>query len=53
VGEHVDFSLFAAGAKMTENAPAQAAYRGEAASRFGVKTVVPWGIYGVVMAWCS
>ncbi len=44
-GDHVDFSSFAAAAKMTETAPASASFRGEDASRLGVKTVVPWAIY--------
>ncbi|MGF1599071.1 MAG: CoA transferase, partial [Acidimicrobiales bacterium] len=44
-GDHVDFSSFAAGAKMTETAPASASFLGEDASRLGVKTVVPWAIY--------
>ena len=44
-GDHVDFSSFAAGAKMTETAPAGAAFQGSDASRVGVKSVVPWAIY--------
>ncbi|MDA3038006.1 MAG: CoA transferase [Actinomycetota bacterium] len=44
-GDHVDFSSFAAGARMTETAPALASFRGEDASRLGVKTLVPWAIY--------
>jgi crotonobetainyl-CoA:carnitine CoA-transferase CaiB-like acyl-CoA transferase len=44
-GDHVDFSLFASGAKLTETAPANATFQGEDASRLGVKTVVPWAIY--------
>lgn len=44
-GDHVDFSAFAAGAKMTETAPVAAAFLGQDASRLGVKTVVPWAIY--------
>ena len=44
-GEHVDFSVFAAAAKMTETAPASASYQGVDASRLGVKIVIPWNIY--------
>jgi crotonobetainyl-CoA:carnitine CoA-transferase CaiB-like acyl-CoA transferase len=44
-GEHVDFSTFGAAARMTETAPVSATYQGQDASRLGVKTVVPWGIY--------
>ncbi len=44
-GEHVDFSLFAAAAKMTETAPVSASYQGVDASRLGVKIVIPWNIY--------
>ena len=44
-GEHVDFSVFAASAKITETAPAGASFAGSDASRLGVKTVVPWGTY--------
>ena len=44
-GEHVDFSSFAAGARMTETAPATASFLGADASRLGVRTVVPWSIY--------
>ncbi len=44
-GEHVDFALFAAAAKMTETAPASASYQGVDASRLGVKIVIPWNIY--------
>ena len=45
VGEHVDFSAFASGAKMCETSPATVAYLGENASRIGVRTLVPWSIY--------
>ncbi len=55
-GEHVDFSAFAAGAKMTETAPAGATFQGEDGSRLGVKSVVPWSIYqcrdGLVQLLC-
>jgi crotonobetainyl-CoA:carnitine CoA-transferase CaiB-like acyl-CoA transferase len=44
-GVHVDFSLFAAAAKMTETAPISASYHGVDASRLGVKIVIPWNIY--------
>jgi crotonobetainyl-CoA:carnitine CoA-transferase CaiB-like acyl-CoA transferase len=45
VGELVDFSMFAAGARMTETAPAAANFLHADASRLGTRTVVPWGIY--------
>ena len=45
VGTLVDFSSFAAAAKMTETAVAGAAYLGDDASRLGVKTVLPWAVY--------
>ena len=45
VGEHVDFSILAASAKITETAPAGATFVGSDASRLGVKSVVPWGMY--------
>ena len=45
VGDHVDFSVYAAGAKMSETAPASASFQGADSSRVGVKSVVPWGIY--------
>jgi len=45
VGDHVDFSVFAASAKITEGAPAGASFVGAESSRLGVKTVVPWGTY--------
>ncbi|MDH4147311.1 MAG: CoA transferase [Acidimicrobiia bacterium] len=44
-GDHVDFSAFAAAAKLTETAPAGASFVGVDASRVGVKTLVPWGTY--------
>jgi crotonobetainyl-CoA:carnitine CoA-transferase CaiB-like acyl-CoA transferase len=45
VGEHVDFSAFAAGAKMSETAPVSAAFQGVDASRVGVRTLIPWSMY--------
>ena len=45
IGSSVDFSVFAAAAKMTETAPVSASYLGVDASRLGVKMVVPWNIY--------
>lgn len=45
LGEHIDFSHFAAAAKLTETAPPSANYLGVDASRLGVKTLVPWEIY--------
>lgn len=44
-GDHVDFSLFGAGAKITETAPVAASFQGANSSRLGVKTVIPWGLY--------
>jgi len=44
-GDHVDLSLLASGAKLTETAPANATFQGSDATRLGVKTVVPWAIY--------
>jgi crotonobetainyl-CoA:carnitine CoA-transferase CaiB-like acyl-CoA transferase len=44
-GALVDFSLFAAAAKMTETAPISASYHNVDASRLGVKIVIPWNIY--------
>lgn len=44
-GVHIDFSVFAAAAKMTETAPVQASYQSADGSRLGVKIVVPWNIY--------
>ena len=45
VGDHVDFSVLAGSAKITETAPAGATFVGTDASRLGVKSVVPWGMY--------
>lgn len=45
VGTLVDFSSFAAAAKMTETAPAGASFLGTDASRLGTKTIEPWAIY--------
>lgn len=45
LAEHIDVSLFAAAAKMTEFAPAAASYLNADASRLGGKTVVPWGVF--------
>lgn len=44
-GEHIDFSCFAAAAKITEFAPAVVSFLGDDASRLGTRTVSPWGIY--------
>ncbi len=44
-GEHIDFSCFAAAAKITEFAPAVVSFLGGDASRLGSRTVSPWGIY--------
>ncbi|MFT7599210.1 MAG: crotonobetainyl-CoA:carnitine CoA-transferase CaiB-like acyl-CoA transferase [Acidimicrobiales bacterium] len=44
-GRFVDFSGMAAGAKMTETAPAIASFMNIDPSRLGVKTLLPWGIY--------
>ncbi|OBH08875.1 CoA transferase [Mycobacterium sp. E1747] len=44
-GEFIDFSLFAAGAKITEFAPVKATFLGKDATRLGTKSVIPWGIY--------
>ena len=44
-GDHVDFSVLAGSAKITETAPAGATFGGSDASRLGVKSVVPWGMY--------
>ncbi len=56
IGDHVDFSVFACSAKITETAPAGALFTGSDASRLGVKTVVPWGTYacadGMVQVIC-
>jgi crotonobetainyl-CoA:carnitine CoA-transferase CaiB-like acyl-CoA transferase len=45
LGEHVDLSSLAAGARMCETAPAGASFQGAEASRAGVRSVVPWDIY--------
>ncbi len=45
VGCFVDFSSFAAAAKMTETAPVGASFQGDDASRLGTKTVEPWAIH--------
>jgi crotonobetainyl-CoA:carnitine CoA-transferase CaiB-like acyl-CoA transferase len=45
LGAHVDFSLIAAAAKLTETAPISASYHGVDASRVGSKIVTPWNIY--------
>lgn len=44
-GEHIDFSCFAAAAKITEFAPAVVSFLDGDASRLGSRTVSPWGIY--------
>jgi crotonobetainyl-CoA:carnitine CoA-transferase CaiB-like acyl-CoA transferase len=44
-GTHVDFSVFAAAAKMTETAPVSALYHEVDPTRLGVKFVVPWNIF--------
>ena len=44
-GEHIDFSCFAAAAKITEFAPAVVSFLDSDASRLGTRTVSPWGIY--------
>lgn len=44
-GEHIDFSCFAAAAKITEFAPAVVSFLDADASRLGSRTVSPWGIY--------
>ena len=43
--EHIDFSCFAAAAKITEFAPAVVSFLDGDASRLGSRTVSPWGIY--------
>jgi crotonobetainyl-CoA:carnitine CoA-transferase CaiB-like acyl-CoA transferase len=48
VGDFVDFSSFAAAAKMTETAPAGASFQGNDASRLGSKTIEPWAIHQCV-----
>lgn len=45
LGAHVDFSLIAGAAKLTETAPISASYHGVDASRVGSKIVTPWNIY--------
>ncbi|MFN0091479.1 MAG: CoA transferase [Acidimicrobiales bacterium] len=45
LGEHLDFSVFAAIAKMTETAPVSYTYLGANPTRLGVRTLNPWGIY--------
>ncbi len=45
VGEHIDFSSFAAAAKITEFGPAVASFLESDASRLGGRTIVPWGIF--------
>ena len=45
VGEYIDFSTWAAAAKITEFAPAIVSFLDHDASRLGGRTVVPWGIY--------
>lgn len=56
VGEHVDVSMFAAAAKMTEFAPATVSFLGFDPSRLGTKSVVPWGTYecrdGLIQVTC-
>lgn len=44
-GAYVDFSSFAAAAKMTETAPVGASFQGNDASRLGTKTIEPWAIH--------
>lgn len=44
-GERIDFSCFAAAAKITEFAPAVVSFLDADASRLGSRTVSPWGIY--------
>jgi crotonobetainyl-CoA:carnitine CoA-transferase CaiB-like acyl-CoA transferase len=44
-GDHIDFSCFAAAAKITEFAPAVVSFLDVDASRIGARTVSPWGIY--------
>ncbi len=56
VGTFVDFSSFAAAAKMTETAPVGASFQGADASRLGTRTIEPWAIYqcadGLVQVLC-
>ena len=44
-GDFVDFSSFAAAAKMTETAPVGASFQGNDASRLGMRTIEPWNIF--------
>ena len=44
-GEHVDFSMLAAGARMTETAPAAALFQRADATRLGTRSLIPWSIY--------
>ncbi len=44
-GSHVDFSMFAAAAKMTEAAPAQASFQDLEPTRMGAKVLAPWSMY--------
>jgi len=44
-GEHVDFSMMAAGARMTETAPAAASFQKADATRLGTRSLIPWSIY--------
>lgn len=44
-GERIDFSMFAAAAKMTEYATVRASFLGQDASRFGTRATAPWGTY--------
>ncbi|OBH08879.1 hypothetical protein A5695_25625 [Mycobacterium sp. E1747] len=57
IGDFVDFSLFAAAAKMTEWAPARALFMGQDSSRAGSKASSPWGIYkcqdGLIQVLCA
>lgn len=45
IGDVIDFSMFAAAAKITEFAPAAVSYLGVEPSRLGLRTVAPWGIF--------
>ncbi|MEZ5233197.1 MAG: CoA transferase [Acidimicrobiales bacterium] len=45
LGEHVDFSALGAAAKVCETSPAGATFQGNDASRAGVRSLMPWGIY--------
>jgi crotonobetainyl-CoA:carnitine CoA-transferase CaiB-like acyl-CoA transferase len=44
-GDHIDFSMFAAAAKLTEFAPAAVSFLGAEVTRLGRRTVTPWGIF--------